>query len=341
MKSNRTDFTAGADLPRYTRDGKVPFGFNLDGRRFEGIPEEFSPAGETRRIDADTVFSVITGKTPDGLLLRAECTEYTDYPVVSWVAYVTNCGKERSAVVSGLSVDVSLSANGAVLEHGNGDTFNYEGYTWYKDAVGPDGFEISPCGDGTSCNGAFPYMRFLLDGRCVNAAVGWTGTWSLKTSARDGRLDISVSQKRFNTYLEPGETVRTPMLVLQACQGGEDRARNLWRGWYFRHVLPDEDGAKLQPKLVLHTFGINNVPEFCGITVENQLRGIRSYVKRGLRPDVWWIDAGWYPCDNKWYEGVGSWYFNPETLPDGIGAVGRQAEDLGIDLLLWLEPESE
>lgn len=342
MKSTRNDFLKSKDLPRYSSGGTVPVRYSLDGTAYEGIPAGFGPVSETNRIDANCRFTVITGRTPEGLRLRAECTEYIDYPVTEWVAYFTNEDTVNSAVISDFAVTAELTAeNGARILHGNGDNITEEGYSWFtKDlAEGGEEFRIAPCGDGTPCNGAFPYMRFLLGDRNVNAAVGWTGTWELCARLTDGKLKIAARQKNFNTYLEPGETVRTPRLVLQAADGTEDRARNLWRSWYISHVLPRENGSPLEPKLVLHTFMIGGLPEFCGTTEENQLEGIKTYLDRGLKPDIWWIDAGWYPCNNDWPTGAGNWRPNPDHFPDGMHKIGEFCEDNQIDLLVWFEPE--
>ena len=46
---------------------------------------------------------------------------------------------------------------------------------------------------------------------------------------------------------------------------------------------------------------IDYLPEFCGVTEENQKRAIDAYRAGGPVPDIWWIDAGWYPCDNNSY----------------------------------------
>ncbi|MBO4326781.1 MAG: alpha-galactosidase [Clostridia bacterium] len=352
MKCIKDDFRCGAVLPRFSADGKIPFRYKLDGREYSGIPAEFGPGAVTRRIDSSVVFSVVTGRTPEGLELRAECREYLDYPVTEWVMYMTNAGSVNSAVISDWCATASLpvcalkrdgGARPPVLLHGNGDNISESGYSWFADEIGSRPLSVSPCGDGTSCNGAFPYMRFLLGDYSVNAAVGWTGTWQLSASLSSAGgtdvVNVEVRQQRFNTYLEPGETVRTPLLILQTASGSEDRARNLWRSWYIDHILPRENGKPLSPKLVLHTWMIDGLPEFCGTTEENQLKGIQTYIDHGLKPDIWWIDAGWYPCNNDWPTGTGNWYPNPEHFPDGFHKIGEMCDDNDIDFLVWFEPE--
>ena len=135
----------------------------------------------------------------------------------------------------------------------------------------------------------------------------------------------------------PGETMRTPRLTMMAYAGDEAHGRNLYRHWYFAHVLPRENGKPLEPMLCLHLFGDGGA-EFTQTTAENQLKAIDTYVNRGMTPDVWWIDAGWYPCAGDWTK-LGLWEHDPERFPDGLTPIGKRCEKYGTRFLLWMEPE--
>jgi hypothetical protein len=137
MKCCKNDYLRGRALPRFRDTGAVPVRYTLDGVTYTGIPAEFGPRAETRRIDTNTYFSVITGRTPAGLELRAECTEYVDYPVTEWVMYITNASSVNSAVISEFCVTAELPAKGgARLYHGNGDNCTPSGYSWSTDELG-------------------------------------------------------------------------------------------------------------------------------------------------------------------------------------------------------------
>ena len=100
MNCCREDFEFGKILPRFTQNFKVPVKYRLDGREYEGIPEEFGPEYRTERIDTNITRTVVSGGTPEGLALRAECTEYADFPVTEWVMYITNESSANSALIS-------------------------------------------------------------------------------------------------------------------------------------------------------------------------------------------------------------------------------------------------
>ncbi len=355
MKANRRDMALVPQLHPYTTPAAAPVVYTIGDKTYCGIPEDFNPKVTRRRVDACIRETIITATSPEGLSLTVECTEFSDYPVVEWVMYIENATDQDSPIISDWHIDLPVACNAPRLYHGNGDTCTPDGYEWWIDPVTEAGIVRQPCGDGTPCNGAFPYMRLIGEESGVNIAVGWSGTWRL-----EAKLDIApeqdyvrllVGQATFRSYLRPGETVRTPRLTLEAFdieaptgdeahdfECAQARGRNLWRSFYIDHFVPREDGHPLDPKLVLHTWMIDGLPEFCGVTEENQIKAIDTYIKGGLKPDIWWIDAGWYPCGNDWTV-TGNWRYNPEHFPNGMGCVGDKCAAEGIDLLVWFEPE--
>ncbi len=349
MKTTRQDMALFANLHPYTSPDAAPLRYTIGGTTYRGIPTDWNPTVTRRRLDACMTETVIAAVTPEGLSVRAECTEFCDFPVVEWVMYIShdideNCDNTRldSPVISDWHIDLTLPCRTPRLYHGNGDSCEPGGYRFRTDEVTEAGITKRPRGDGCSCAGAFPYMRLLGADSGVNVAVGWSGTWQLDARYESiGDTDfvhLTVGQATFRSYLKPGETVRSPRLTLQAFDGGHDRGRNLWRSFYFAHLLPRSDGQPLEPKLVLHTWMIDGLPEFCGVTEKNQIEAIDTYIRGGLKPDIWWIDAGWYPCGNDWTV-TGNWRHNPEHFPNGMTCVGEKCAAEGIDLLVWFEPE--
>jgi hypothetical protein len=159
-------FSTAADLP---------ISFVLDGKAMSGIPEEWQPVSNRRRIDANISETIFEGNHPGtGLNVRVECTEYLDYPVVEWVAWFTNKGREPTPVISDiLAMDATFRGSSPVLYHCNGDYYSAEGYTPQEthlhsgDAVG-----FAPAG-GRPCDGAFPYYRVMLrTGDCLWRLAG-------------------------------------------------------------------------------------------------------------------------------------------------------------------------
>ena len=264
------------------------------------------------------------------LEVRLEKRSYDDFEAAEYGAFLTNHGKADTALAENIRFE-AVFPGGGKLYHGNGDTKLENGYEWWVDELPQT---LSPCGDGTSCNGAFPYMRLLQEGGGVNLAFGWTGTWVAEFTQTEAGVKLSMGQKRCRMVIHPGETVRVPSLTMVGYKGDEDAGRNTWRRFYFAHILPQ----KMEPLCCMHLFGAGGKPEFTGATEENQIAAIDAYLAKGIRPDVWWVDAGWYPCDYQWPK-TGNWYANPENFPRGLKPLGDKCHEADMAFLLWFEPE--
>ena len=94
---------------------------------------------------------------------------------------------------------------------------------------------------------------------------------------------------------------------------------------------------------LLSVSGTDEGVEFTGATQANQLEYQRRWAGEEVGYDIWWIDAGWYPCRNE--EGksdwtiTGTWHTDPERFPSGLAAVSEGAAAHGAKFLLWFEPE--
>jgi len=333
----REDMALVSRLAPYRGPEEIPLSFVYGNRKIKGIPKEFNPRIDRRILDCNMVQVVVVGQDANGLEIRAEYIEYRDFPVTEWIVYMTNNGKANTPILSRIKVmDQELQGTDPVLVHGNGDTCNPDGYEFFTDRV-TEKLLLSPV-DGTSCNGAFPYMRLLFDEYGINMAIGWPAQWETEIVPTSMGVHFTAGQQRTHMFLQPGETIRTPRITLMGFVGDESRGRNMWRRWYFKHILPRENGNLIPPKLCLHTWMIDGKPEFCGITEENQKLAIDAYIKNNFKPDIWWIDAGWYPCNDEWPQ-TGTWYPDDERLPKGFAPIGEVCDVNDIALLLWFEPE--
>ena len=325
----------------------LPFSYALADRRLRGIPPDFHPSVARRRIDANIVETVYEG-TDDttGLTIRVECFEYLDYPVVEWTAWFTNTGTAKTPLLSDiLAIDASFEGSAPILHHCSGDRAAEDSYVLEETPL-PTGeaIELAPVG-GRPCDGAFPYFRIPFDGCGLTVAVGWPGQWWGRFEGLEDGIHIKAGQEKTRLYLLPGESIRTPRMTVMHWAGDVARGINVWRRWHMQHVLPRTDGRVVQP--VLTADGPDRArPQdiFENVTEENQLRYIDKTESVGLDFDVWWIDAGWYPCtmenhERRWSAVAGTWMPDPERFPNGLGPVSRRVHESGADFLVWFEPE--
>lgn len=325
----------------------LPISFTLDGKRIKGIPSAWQPTVNRRRIDANLIETVFEGKDPlSGLQVRVESTEYLDYPVIEWVVWLTNQSDQPTPILQDLlALDGTFQGSSPALTHNNGDFYSEEGYTT-QDTLLESGVALrfAPNG-GRSCDGAFPYHRLTFAEGGLSIATGWPAQWAATFQAESrGGLDevhVRIGQELTHLRLLPGERIRTPRMTLLSWAGDASRAVNLWRRWYLAHILPRPNGQPLKP--LLACAGTDEGEEFTAATEANQIRFMDKFKAHGIDFDVWWIDAGWYPCRNqagerRWWR-TGSWETDAERFPNGLKPVSDHATKNGADLLVWFEPE--
>jgi alpha-galactosidase len=326
-----------------TNPADLPISFVLDGQVVRGIPASWQPKSCQHRVDANIFETTFEGTdSATGLCLRVECTEYRDYPVTEWVAWFSNKGQAPTPIVSDIrALDATFSGASPVLYHCNGDYYSIDGYTPVETPLNPgDTLTYAPNG-GRACDGAFPYYRVIFKDWGLTLAIGWPAEWSATYSGTSDGVQIQAGQQLTHLRLLPGETIRTPRITLMTWAGDEVKAVNLWRRWYLAHILPRPNGQPMVPHLACAA--TDEGEEFTGATEQNQIHYIDRFNQRGIHPDVWWIDAGWYPCYNKehvrrWWI-TGTWKPDPERFPNGMKPISDHAAKAGADLLVWFEPE--
>ena len=333
----KTDMNLIRDLFGEPAASSIPLSFCLGRKSFRGVPEDFRPEKSETKKDGIRE-TVITGERR-GIALRVEVREYTDFPVIEWQAAFENRSGKPSPILSKLyAADLVLPARRGILHHGNGDTRKTDGFAFWDDPIGTEPTVMAPL-HGLPCEGAFPFFRIRTGKYIVSVAIGWPAEWQASVSKVRGGIKLTAGEQRVRTKLLPGERFLTPRMTFLVSEGDdESRSVNLWRQWYFRHVLPGVFGKDASPRICLHLFA-DNGPEFTGTTTKTQLQSLKQYIKRGLKPDIWWFDAGWYPGDGQWAK-VGTCEADPERFPEnGLEPIGKLCEKNGVDFMLWFEPD--
>ena len=136
--------------------------------------------------------------------------------------------------------------------------------------------------------------------------------------------------------LHPGESIRTPRILLLRWSGDRIEAHNQFRRLLLAHYLPKLDGHPVSLAIAAQSFN-----RWAGGTRPNwateagQL--VAAKVDRDLGCDTLWFDAGWF--EGNFPNGVGNWFPKPKEFPNGLKPVGEACEKLGLKFLVWYEPE--
>jgi len=321
----------------------LPFTFVLNKKKIRGIPTSWKPKTVVVRTNPNLTKTTIIGTEPATKLKATfELTSYKDFPALEWIVWFEANGKTKTKIIRDIKVmDYKLEGASPELTECSGDFNSPYGYLVTKTKLSSRSVYYSPS-LGRPSDSAFPYYRLSFKDYGITLAIGWPCQWSAVFTGTSKGASITCGQDTIETYLNSGEKIRSPRMTMLTFKSGEANAINLWRSWYRKYILIKPDGKEIQP--FYSASGTDVGEEFTAATETNQLTYIDKFNKLGYNFDVWWIDAGWYPCFdqtekmNKWYD-VGDWRPDPSRFPNGIKPISDKLHSNNQKLLLWFEPE--
>jgi alpha-galactosidase len=284
------------------------------------------------------------------LKVVAEVRTFTQYPVVEWVLRFTNTGAADTPIIENvepLNWTVTPPTDNCVLHHARGSNAQPNDFEPLTEALNPGATITLASANGRSSDtNTLPFFNLQMGDGGVIGAVGWTGGWNAVFNFDQAAktLAITAGMTRTHFLLHPGETVRTPRILLLNWTGGDwQAAQNTWRKLALAYYSPREhDGRTVRVPFCLGAWGAERI--------DSKLAIIRSLHDAHVPFDVYWIDAGWYgnevpqgtaPDMNvQWFRNRGTWTPNATTYPAGFKPLGDALKADGIGFLLWFEAET-
>jgi alpha-galactosidase len=322
--------------------GQESPGFIAGWQQSEG-PVTPSPGGETHHY--------LYRDPATNLEIAADVRVMPDHHAIDWVLHFTNKGAADTPIledIQPLHWAMKIKDDKYPLEHwATGSLGGYQDFGPQENECGPTNvFTIQP-NAGRSSNGTMPFFNLQNDDQGIIGAIGWTGGWQC-TFCRPHTVqtvDLGAGMQHTHLLLHPGETIRTPRIVLQNWKGGTwQDAQNAWRRLMLFAYSPREpDGGVVRPPLCDGTWG-------CEL-IDTKLKHLQQVAAIKMPYDVYWVDAGWYgdetpkppatiDTNSPWYAQRGDWVPNAATYPHGLGPLGDAAKAAGLGFLLWIESET-
>jgi alpha-galactosidase len=320
-----------------------PFSFIYDGKPSKQFIDSWNCNVRTETIDDLRIRHTVTYADPlTNLEVGCEAIIYRDYPAVEWVVHVKNNGKKDTPILENIqALDMALHRGNHdcefVLHHAVGSICAERDFAPLEQRLLPQTeFKLAPLG-GRSSSGTLPFFNIeSAGGGGVIGAIGWSGQWQA-VFQRDaqGELAVRAGMELTHLKLHPGESVRTPSILLLFWRGADRvRCQNMWRSLMLKHYTPQPSGRPLQPPIAFASWGM--FPE------KEMVRRITILKNAGLPLDCFWVDAGWFgDCQKEgdWYPQAGNWYANPSLFPQGLSPVSNVARRHNCKFLLWFDVE--
>lgn len=371
VSSAQSSFSFGKDTPQasvwakqhFKKGSLPPFSFKLGDVSSDKFISKWRFTKSNLTPESGK-FSVEYKDPLSGLAAVCDITVFEDYNAVEWTLSFRNDGKDNSLLISEVkSIDAAILYSGLsgdfVLNHLNGSLAAMDDFAPHYDNVSPDSSLVFSSKGGRSSSGAFPFFNIITPSGCsgVIMSIGWSGDWSAEFDAFSGKsfsskIQIKSGMTDFDSYLEPGETVRMPKISFMFWNGGNQEPMNMLGNNKFRRFVLAHHSRKIDGKTALYPLcgGLNYgdpapLNEYTGMTTDYAKFIIDRFYDFEIFPDSFWLDAGWYKNSadwrNKkaWWNTVGSWTEDEKRFPGTLKEVSDHAHEKGGKLMVWFEPE--
>lgn len=322
----------------------LPFSFVYNGKESSAFLSSWNQGKKTITLDKNrTQYQQTWTDQQTGLTVCCVSTVFSDYPVVEWTVYFKNTSNKNTPILSdiqGLDISLQQKGNNSYILHGNnGDFCTDDSYKPFQEIfTAGKSLIFAPNSSGKSCDGpkGWPYYNLQMNNRGMIIVIGWPGQWkSSFTCDSNKKLSVKAGQELIHCYLKPGEEIRTPLISLLFWNKKDIAdAQNLWRRYYLAHIIPHFNDKPQQPAMQIQVGAADKDTSY-----------VKSFLEAGIRPNLCWRDAGWYPknsgpyTDNSNWLNTGTWEFDKKTYPYGFRPFSNWIHRQGMQLVLWFEPE--
>ncbi len=290
--------------------------------------------------------STLTWRSPaTGLACMMELTQYENFPALEWVLHFRNDGAAEAPVLRDVfAMDIRWPGDSSavpVLHRSRGSDCKIDDFLFMSQEMGDRAIRMNAGTDGRPSVDWLPFFNLQTGTNGIIIGLGWSGQWQAEFDPCGGNnFRVRAGMEFLNLRLRPGETIRSPRILLLYWKGEAIHGHNLLRQFVLAHHTPQTDGKPVEAPICDGAWG--------GIPTAGHLAAIRLIHHRRLPYDYYWMDAGWYgtstkPCPNvfsgDWSENVGDWRVNKTYHPAGLGPISDAAHKAGMKFLLWIEPE--
>jgi alpha-galactosidase len=298
-----------------------------------GLPSTYVEAED----EADTL-EVDLVDEPSGLVVTLSYTIFRDVPVVARSARLRNDGPAPLHLSTAMSLVLDLADADWDLVHLSGWWARERHVRTRRLVMGRQSIS-SARGSSSHVHNPFLCLRRSSTteehGEAVGVALVYSGNFLAEVEVEPfgtSRVRIGIDPETFGWALPPGAEFTTPEAVVvhtfDGLGGMSDALHRLFRERLARGTWRD------RPRPIL----VNNWEGTYFDFDEDRLVAIAT-VARDLGIELFVLDDGWFGKRDDDTTSLGDWFVDRRKLPNGIDALARRIEGLGIKFGLWIEPE--
>jgi alpha-galactosidase len=332
-----------------TWNAALPFSFNYGDKPSSQFISSWQKSDDVKPSEGGETHHISFVDPATHLKITADVRTFTDFSALDWVLTFTNEGTADTPILDSiepLDCVFASTSHSPYFMRWNGSNGNWEDFAASEmDPNGPKSFSSA---DGLSSHSGFPYFLFgdanyngLEDVKGpggFSVAVGWTGDWIVtRTYNNDAKtLRVVAGMRKTHLLLHPGESIRTPRIVMLSWKSSVVDAQNKWRQlavkfYSQQDALKLSRGSRLPVALV--TGG--------GEAMDVRLARIKQIHDAKIPIDLYWIDSGWYGTGDAAAPKLrGNWTLNPALFPNGAKPLADALHGVGMEPMLWIEPET-
>lgn len=343
--SQQFRYSAVDEFLSYMNDmQKLPVSFTYGDVDYYGFNADFNILSRCTVKENDKIAVTTNLVHSDGKLeVRVEAAIYPSYNAYEWTLYFSNPSEENSAVLKNVNgADFFVTGDNPVFKSISGDKEDV--YAPIVQDLTEDPYLLRRSVSGWATHDAFPYFNLETDRGGYMLALGWSGAWKAEFSYENGQTRYTGGQYLLETYLLPGETLRSPLMAfVKYDERDENAATNAWRDWYIDCNMPrNSDGSLIEPISVTEAHNENSEMD----SLRSEQAGIENFapvLEHGITPDYIWMDAGWYYGSDM--ETTDPWFFvgtntvDANRFENGLKDITDYGAQYGMKALLWFEPE--
>jgi alpha-galactosidase len=332
-----------------TWGGNLPFAFKYGEKDSSQFLSAWQRNEETLTSDGGETHRYTFSDPATKLKVVADVRTFANFDAIDWVLNFTNDGATDTPIIEDiepLSWKFTSPSDNCIVHHARGSDAKANDFEPLTEPLSTAGaVTIGSINGRSSDTRTLPFFNLQMGSQGLIGAVGWTGNWqaTFKYDKASKVVSAVAGMQKTHFTLHPGETVRTPRIVLLNWHGDVGDAQNLWRRFVLDYYSPkDQQGQALVPPLSLGTWGTE--------LISRKFDQIKSLHDAQAPYDVYWVDAGWYgdeapkpgttvDTNSPWYRQRGNWRPNATSYPNGLKPLGDAVHDADLSFLLWIEPE--